>query len=190
MPSPVGILRIVTPHHLHRCEGFLFLVMSDQHQGLSGTFIPKPYGFIYMLTDNGIIVYVGQTMSHPAKRVAQHARDKQFTNYTYEEWDIINLNERERELIDKHRPKYNISLNPDAFSKTPTGPFTAADLVKKDKAENGLTARGRIKFTTMMKPDIIDMLDRIAKNRYQSKADVLEDILKSHFETILNDVEQ
>jgi hypothetical protein len=61
--------------------------------------------------------------------------------------------------------------------------FTAADRREpgKSKRQPGTTAKGRVKFTTMLKKDLRIEMERIAQNRQISIADVLEQILVDYF---------
>lgn len=61
--------------------------------------------------------------------------------------------------------------------------FTAADRRKPatSKRQPGVTAKGRAKFTTMLKRELRTDLERIAQNRGISIADVLEQILVDYF---------
>lgn len=61
--------------------------------------------------------------------------------------------------------------------------FTAADRRDpgKTKRQPGMTAKGRAKFTTMLKPELRRELERIAQNRTISVADVIEQILNDYF---------
>jgi hypothetical protein len=55
--------------------------------------------------------------------------------------------------------------------------FTLQDATEPPNREPGLTAKGRAKFTTMLKPELRQRLERIAQNRQISVADVLETII-------------
>ena len=50
--------------------------------------------------------------------------------------------------------------------------------------EPGLTAKGRVKFTTMLNVELREKLNRIAKNRHESVADVLEKIISEYLNGI------
>lgn len=63
---------------------------------------------------------------------------------------------------------------------TPRNSFTAADMTPPPPRQPGLTAKGRVKFTTMLKPDLREKLEGIAANRAISVADVLETILTDY----------
>lgn len=52
------------------------------------------------------------------------------------------------------------------------------------KSIPGVTAKGRVKFTTMLNVELRQKLSRIAKNRYESVADVLETIISEYLNTI------
>lgn len=63
----------------------------------------------------------------------------------------------------------------------PTGrAFTAADLKAKGKRAGPETAAGRVKFTTMLHPDLREMLEALANARGITKADALEIILTEY----------
>lgn len=60
--------------------------------------------------------------------------------------------------------------------------FSLADTTPPKKREPGLTAKGRVKLTTMIKPELRDMLQAVADNNAISLADVLETILLEYFD--------
>lgn len=60
--------------------------------------------------------------------------------------------------------------------------FSLEDTKPPKKREPGLTAKGRVKLTTMIKPDLRDMLQAVADNNAISLADVLETILLEYFD--------
>lgn len=70
---------------------------------------------IYMLikrsenTNNDVIVYVGQS-KRGIERVFEH-KDKDFDYIKYIPCSRLKLDEKERELIQKWKPKYNLALN-------------------------------------------------------------------------------
>jgi hypothetical protein len=60
--------------------------------------------------------------------------------------------------------------------------FTLNDATEPPKPEPGRTAKGRVKFTTMLKPELRNHLEAIAQNRQISVADVLETIVTEYLE--------
>lgn len=63
---------------------------------------------IYFLYDKEELVYIGQTKSLVGNRVAQHLKDKQFTDcYAIKLPDKEACLMKERELTFKFKPKYN-----------------------------------------------------------------------------------
>lgn len=62
------------------------------------------YGIIYFLINDNEIVYVGQSIRGEC-RIFEH--DKDFTHYTSYIIQIDALNEVEKFLITKYKPKYN-----------------------------------------------------------------------------------
>jgi hypothetical protein len=46
----------------------------------------------------------------------------------------------------------------------------------------GLTAKGRVKFTTMLRPDLRAKLETLAASNHISAADVLETIIQEYFD--------
>lgn len=65
---------------------------------------------IYLLLDGDEIVYIGQTKVSWLGRAGVHQRDKKFDAIIIDDVPAFMLNEREAELIVKHRPKYNTDL--------------------------------------------------------------------------------
>jgi hypothetical protein len=93
------------------------------------------------------------------------------------------------------RPKPNIGglLSPEEIErqtaevtggKTTTGKpgrsFTLDDAKRKKERAPGLTARGRARLTTMLRPDLREKLEAIASNRGISIADVIEVIIEEY----------
>jgi hypothetical protein len=60
--------------------------------------------------------------------------------------------------------------------------FTIHDAAEPPAREPGLTGKGRAKFTTMLKPELRQQLERIAQNRQISVADVLETIITEYLD--------
>lgn len=60
--------------------------------------------------------------------------------------------------------------------------FSLADTTPPKERTPGLTAKGRVKLTTMIKPELRDMLQAVADNNAISLADVLETILLEYFD--------
>lgn len=60
--------------------------------------------------------------------------------------------------------------------------FTLQDATEPPNREPGLTAKGRAKFTTMLKPELRQRLERIAQNRQISVADVVETIILEYLD--------
>jgi hypothetical protein len=58
--------------------------------------------------------------------------------------------------------------------------FTLADAKNPKERVAGLTARGRARFTTMLRPDLRDKLEAIASNRAISIADVIETMIEEY----------
>lgn len=58
--------------------------------------------------------------------------------------------------------------------------FTLADAKNIKERTPGLTARGRARFTTMLRPDLREKLEAIASNRGISIADVIEVIIEEY----------
>lgn len=52
---------------------------------------------------------------------------------------------------------------------------------KKTPRREGVTAQGRVKYTTMLKPSLKEILQKVAKNNGMSSADVLETIILEYF---------
>lgn len=69
---------------------------------------------------------------------------------------------------------------------TPTAKaaITAADLRPPADRAPGLTQKGRVKFTTMLKPDLRLQLETIAQNRTSSVADILEIIIAEYLDAL------
>lgn len=59
--------------------------------------------------------------------------------------------------------------------------FTLADTKPPKEREPGLTAKGRVKFTTMLRKDLREKLQNIADNNAISVADVLERMIEEYF---------
>lgn len=65
--------------------------------------------------------------------------------------------------------------------RAPSKSFSIADAKQPAKErEPGLTAKGRVKFTTMLKPELREHLQNIADNKAISVADVLETIIEEY----------
>ena len=62
--------------------------------------------------------------------------------------------------------------------------ITADDLRTPAERTPGLTNKGRVKFTTMLKPDLRQQLETIAQNRATSVADVLEIIVTEYLDAL------
>lgn len=62
--------------------------------------------------------------------------------------------------------------------------ITADDLRTPVERAPGLTNKGRLKFTTMLKPDLRQQLEIIAQNRTTSVADVLEIIVTEYLDAL------
>ena len=60
--------------------------------------------------------------------------------------------------------------------------FSLADTKPPKERTPGLTAKGRVKLTTMIKPSLRDMIQAVADNNAISLADVLETILLEYFD--------
>lgn len=59
--------------------------------------------------------------------------------------------------------------------------FTLADAKPPKERAPGLTAKGRAKFTTMLRRDLREQLQNIADNNAISIADVLETVIEEYF---------
>jgi len=71
---------------------------------------PKCRG-VYFLYDKNEIVYIGRSYTDCDARVMQHAKDKEFDNWKIwllDDTDLID--DIEKRLIIKHRPKYNLQF--------------------------------------------------------------------------------
>lgn len=65
---------------------------------------------------------------------------------------------------------------------TPTGKtFSIDDMKKPPRQKAGVTRKGRVKFTTMLHPDLKIKLQNVANNNAISVADVLETIVNEYF---------
>lgn len=62
--------------------------------------------------------------------------------------------------------------------KTASQRFTLADAKKTDESVN---EKGRVRFNTTIRPELRDMLHRIAKNNGMTISDVMEEILVDYF---------
>lgn len=62
--------------------------------------------------------------------------------------------------------------------------ITADDLRPPEKRSPGRTNKGRVKFTTMLKPELRQQLETIAQNRAISAADVLEIIVTEYLDAL------
>jgi hypothetical protein len=62
--------------------------------------------------------------------------------------------------------------------------ITADDLRTPTERAPGLTNKGRVKFTTMLKPELRQQLETIAQNRATSVADVLEIIVTEYLDAL------
>jgi len=62
--------------------------------------------------------------------------------------------------------------------------ITADDLRTPEKRSPGRTNKGRVKFTTMLKPELRQQLETIAQNRAISAADVLEIIVTEYLDAL------
>lgn len=62
--------------------------------------------------------------------------------------------------------------------------ITADDLRPPAERAPGLTNKGRVKFTTMLRPDLRLQLETIAQNRAISVADVLEIIVTEYLDAL------
>lgn len=60
--------------------------------------------------------------------------------------------------------------------------FSLEDTKPPKERTPGLTAKGRVKLTTMIKPELRDMIQAVADNNAISLADVLETILLEYFD--------
>jgi hypothetical protein len=60
--------------------------------------------------------------------------------------------------------------------------FSLADTTPPKERKPGFTAKGRIKLTTMITPELRAMIQAIADNNAISLADVLETILLEYFD--------
>lgn len=86
----------------------------------------------------------------------------------------------------KQRPKRDLSaINfnetvSEATGKPAGKSFTIEDTKQPAEREPGLTIRGRVKFTTMLKPELREKLQAIADNRAISIADVLETMIEEY----------
>lgn len=70
-------------------------------------------------------------------------------------------------------------------TRTPTAKsITADDLRPPAQRTPGRTNKGRVKFTTMLRPDLRTQLETIAQNRATSVADVLEIIVVEYLDTL------
>lgn len=58
--------------------------------------------------------------------------------------------------------------------------FSLSDAKQKRQREPGLTARGRARFTTMLRPDLREKLEAIGSNRGITIADVIETIIEEY----------
>lgn len=64
--------------------------------------------FVYFLTRNDEIVYVGQTRNL-TNRLLAHEKDKSFDRVFFIECDLQTVNETERHYIDRFSPEYNVA---------------------------------------------------------------------------------
>lgn len=67
---------------------------------------------------------------------------------------------------------------PKSVKKTSSKRFTLADAKEKDETVN---EKGRVRFNTTIKPELRDMLQRIAKNNGMTVSDVMEEIMVDYF---------
>jgi hypothetical protein len=67
-------------------------------------------GVIYLLFNGNKIVYVGQSKDSLFGRIEHHKTDKKFDSFSFFDCSIHELDDKEAELIIKHKPKYNKSL--------------------------------------------------------------------------------
>ena len=71
-------------------------------------------------------------------------------------------------------------FDPDqAAADLTSGPrsFSLEDAKQKPKRTPGRTGKDRVKFTTMLRPDLRDLLDTVAANKNMSIADVIEVVI-------------
>lgn len=83
-------------------------------------------------------------------------------------------------LTGKDTPKKEVTTRKTS-SSTSKKSFTLEDTTPAPTPEPGLTKKGRVKFTTMLKPELRDKLQNIADNNALSVADVLETIIEEYF---------
>jgi len=62
--------------------------------------------------------------------------------------------------------------------------ITAEDLRTPPEQAPGLTNKGRVKFTTMLRPDLRAQLETIAQNKAISLADVLEIMITDYLDAL------
>lgn len=92
---------------------------------------------------------------------------------------------KERSLIDQlaDSGKKEPAKKPTDQAEDKEQSFSAADATRKSTPRQaGVTAQGRVKFTTMIKPELKEFLGRIAKNNGLSIADVLETVVYEYFD--------
>src|SRR5690606_3331743 len=110
---PAGTHRVLDPQG-HR--GHLADHQPQPHQGHGGMRSDRRRRIIYAARRGARIIYIGQTGNF-RKRVSEHkvsshwAVDGVFFVALEETWGSDEANALERELIEKHRPEFNIQLN-------------------------------------------------------------------------------
>lgn len=91
-----------------------------------------------------------------------------------------------RQKADKSRFEDLTKLEEDISQATGQGKsktFSVEDTKPpRRKHKPGLTQKNRAKFTTMLRPDLKQKLDHVAKRNTMSIADVLEVVIEEYFE--------
>lgn len=65
---------------------------------------------VYQLYQNDCLIYIGKSTDINT-RIISHAKDKNFTHYSFIECEPSNLNEIEASLIKRHLPELNKCMN-------------------------------------------------------------------------------
>lgn len=74
--------------------------------------------YVYFLCDKGDLVYIGKTEHFLDDRIKEHKKSKVFTDcYRMKIQDRILCSKKEKELILKFKPKYNIQWITDNYDK-------------------------------------------------------------------------
>lgn len=119
--------------------------------------------YVYFLILEGMVVYVGQTITPPIKRIASHiGTTKKFDSYSFFEVGSMDLSKIESMLISKYKPIYNKTLpKTDAtitYANLMVDEREAVDFYKLEPCFEGFVSGSKIRY--FLRSEVCELMRR------------------------------